>query len=83
MRLHRYGIDFHYVEGSKLHVADTLSRAVVADKACHNIPDMKINVVSRMTGISEIQDGRHEIQFLTFLLHDFKKVIRLKEQRMC
>ena len=38
MRLHRYNIKFEYVEGAKLYVADTLSRAVAGNEA-HDIPD--------------------------------------------
>ena len=49
MRLHRYDITFQYVEGTKLHVADTLSRAVAGNEA-HEIPDLQIHIVS---GVSD------------------------------
>ena len=45
MRLHRYDITFQYVEGPKLHVADTLSRAV-AENEVHEIPDLQIHIIS-------------------------------------
>ncbi len=48
MRLHRYDITFQYVEGPKLHVADTLSRAV-AENEMHEIPDLQIHIVSGVT----------------------------------
>ena len=54
MRLHRYNIKFKYIEGSKLHVADTLSRAVAGNEA-HDIPDLQIHIVS---GVSDLMMGR-------------------------
>ena len=49
MRLHRYDIVFKYVEGSKLNIADTLSRAVAGSET-HDIPDQQIHTV---TGVSD------------------------------
>ena len=47
MRLHRYDIEFRYVEGSKLYIADTLSRAV-GSKETHEIPDLQIHSVTNI-----------------------------------
>ena len=40
LRLHRYDVDFHYIEGSKLFIADTLSRAYL------DVPDTHVRVMT-------------------------------------
>ena len=45
MRLHRYDVEFEYLEGNKLLIADTLSRAVGTEES-HIIPDIRICMVS-------------------------------------
>ena len=44
LRLHRYHVDFHYMEGSKLSIADTLSRAYLDVPDTH-VRVMKVNVL--------------------------------------
>ena len=39
LRLHRYDVDFHYTEGNKLFIADTLSRAYL------DVPDTHVRVM--------------------------------------
>ena len=59
MRLHRYDIQFRYVPGSKLVIADTLSRAYVKAKEDSNQDSMIMNVVLN-SNEEEIPDTRRE-----------------------
>ena len=49
MRLHRYNIEFQYVEGTKLYLADTLSRAVGDQEEIHEVPDLQVHNVTRIS----------------------------------
>ena len=44
MRLHRYDCKFQYVEGPRLFIAGTLSRALSKDSS-HKVSDLQINMV--------------------------------------
>ena len=59
MRVHRYDVEFRFIKGSKLIVADTLSRAYIDSKEdvskvlnikwFHNIPDVRLHEIQQAT----------------------------------
>ena len=61
LRLHRYDVDFHYTEGSKLFIADTLSRAYLDVPDTH-VRVMKVNALKGESNerINEVREATAE-----------------------
>ena len=70
MRLHRYDIDFQYIEGPKLLMADTLSRAVGLEKP-HEITELNISTVSSISDqiLAKIRQATSEDKQLQTLIN--------------
>ena len=59
LRLHRYDVDFHYMEGSKLFIADTLSRAYL------DVPDTHVRVMKKNALKGESDERINEVREAT------------------
>ena len=55
LRLHRYDVDFHYIEGSKLFIADALSRAYL------DVPDTHVSQCTTNTRKEKSVIGEEEL----------------------
>ena len=69
LRLHRYDVDFHYIEGSKLIIADTLSRAYLDVPDTH-VRVMKVNALKGESDerIKEVKEATAEDENMQTLL---------------
>ena len=69
LRLHRYDVDFHYMEGSKLFIADTLSKAYLDVPDTH-VRVMKVNALKRESDerINEVREATAEDESMQKLL---------------
>ena len=59
LRLHRYDVDFHYTEGSKLFIADALSRAYL------DVPDTHVRVMTVNARKGESDERIKEVKVAT------------------
>ena len=66
MRLFRYDIEFHFIKGTNLVIADALSRAFIEEQECPRI--LNVNILeefpdARITEVSEATENDPNLHF--------------------